>query len=196
MSCTLNQVKLMTDQELVDAIRSGQRQEAFKKAYGNYTIIRKMVISMGGSAEDAKDVFQDALIVFYQMVVKPEFTLNASVKTLLYSISRNLWLKKVRDYKSKFVAVTEDSGEHEFQEDFEEKNTEGIKMRTAMQVVDLLGDPCKTLLQLFYYNNLSMKEIAERLGYSGEYTAKAQKYKCIERGKKMLLEKLKLLNIA
>ena len=177
-------------------MRSGKRQEAFKKAYENYTVVRRMIISMGGSTDDAKDIFQDSLIVFYQMVIKPDFTLNSSVKTLLYSISRNLWLKKIRDYNSKFVLAQADDKEYEYQESFEDKDTDTQKMEVAMQIVAMLGEPCKTLLTLFYYEKLSMKEIAERLGYSGEYTAKAQKYKCIERGKKMLTEKLKLLNIA
>jgi len=185
----------MTDQELLEALQSGKRQEAFRKAYENFTTIRKMIISMGGSVEDAKDIFQDALVIFYQMALKPDFKLNASVKTLLYSISKNLWLKKVRDYKSKFVMAGSIDSDYEAEESFEQQTTEELKTVTALQVVEALGDPCKLLLQLFYYHNLSMKEIAERLGYSSENTAKAQKYKCIERGKKLLLERLRLQNL-
>jgi RNA polymerase sigma factor (sigma-70 family) len=185
----------MTDQELLEALRGDKRQQAFKKVYQNFTSIRKMVISIGGSAEDAKDIFQDALVIFYQMALKPEFKLNSSIKTLLYSISKNLWLKKVRDYKSKFIMAGTIENDYEAEENFEQQTTEELKTITALQVVEALGGPCKLLLQLFYYHNLSMKEIAERLGYSGEHTAKAQKYKCIERGKKMLMEKLRLQNL-
>jgi hypothetical protein len=48
----------------------------------------------------------------------------------------------------------------------------------------LLGDPCKELLECFYYKNLSWSEIASRLGYSSAASARNQKYKCLERIRK------------
>jgi RNA polymerase sigma factor (sigma-70 family) len=50
-----------------------------------------------------------------------------------------------------------------------------------------LGEPCRTLLVLFYWEEASMEEIASRLGLANAETAKSKKYQC----KKALQEILK-----
>jgi RNA polymerase sigma-70 factor (ECF subfamily) len=49
-----------------------------------------------------------------------------------------------------------------------------------------LGDPCHSLLDLFYYHKNSMEEIALALNYKNPETAKNQKYKCMERLRKLV----------
>ena len=56
------------------------------------------------------------------------------------------------------------------------------KMNTALQ---LLGEPCKTIMEDFYIHNRSMQEICERFGYTNADNAKTQKYKCLQRLKKL-----------
>ena len=51
--------------------------------------------------------------------------------------------------------------------------------------LDEIGEPCKTLLKDFYIKNLSMKDIQEKFGYTNTDNAKTQKYKCLQRLKKI-----------
>ena len=48
-----------------------------------------------------------------------------------------------------------------------------------------LGEPCKTLIEDFYINRLSMEEISEKFGYTNADNAKNQKYKCLQRLKRL-----------
>ncbi|WP_315821201.1 hypothetical protein [Paraflavitalea speifideaquila] len=51
-----------------------------------------------------------------------------------------------------------------------------------------LGERCRELLLLFYNGGLKLKDIAARMGYSSENTAKNQKYKCLEAARNKLKE--------
>jgi RNA polymerase sigma-70 factor (ECF subfamily) len=42
-------------------------------------------------------------------------------------------------------------------------------------------EPCKSLIILFYYDSLSFKEIASRMGYKNEGVAKNQKKRCLQK---------------
>jgi len=56
--------------------------------------------------------------------------------------------------------------------------------------IENLGNPCKQLLELFYYRNESWDNIAELLGYASAGSARNQKYKCLERLRKQLSDSL------
>jgi RNA polymerase sigma factor (sigma-70 family) len=137
-----------------------------------------------GSEDKAQDVFQEAMIIFYQKAMKEEFELTAKIKTFIFAISRNLWLKKLRDNKKitdienyENIASTDDN-ERELSE-----QQETIK-NTLVKYLNELGDPCKKLLVLYYYDRKKMEEISDIMGYSNSNSAKNQKYKCLQRLKK------------
>ena len=56
-----------------------------------------------------------------------------------------------------------------------------LKLQLVAKGLEKLGEPCKTLLELFYFNNMSMDEIASQLSYKNRATAKNLKYKCLGR---------------
>jgi RNA polymerase sigma factor (sigma-70 family) len=53
-----------------------------------------MILRSGGNPDDARDIFQDALIVFLEKADSPEFNLSSSAETYLYSICKNIWLRQ------------------------------------------------------------------------------------------------------
>jgi hypothetical protein len=48
-----------------------------------------------------------------------------------------------------------------------------------------IGEPCKGILTAFYITNKSMQDIAEEFGYTNAENAKTQKYKCLNRLRKL-----------
>lgn len=184
----------MKDQEIIALIKEGKTVKAFEVVYKNFPLIRRMIVAQGGTMDDAKDIFQDSLLVFYRMSLKEDFCLTSSVSTLIYSINKRMWLKKFRDVKSR---ERELSNESELTDGFNSFEEEAVgdheKIKLAEKMLYDLGDPCRSLLEKFYYEKQSMKEIAETMGYSNEKTAKAQKYKCIERARKLLGDQLGVL---
>ena len=110
--------------------------------------------------------------------------ISCSLKTFIYSVARNQWLKKLNASRKNvqlknfedFIRVEE--SESEFSQDIDIKN-----------LFAEIGEACRKLLILFYYRKRSMEEISLELNYSNADTAKNQKYKCIQRLKKLVVEK-------
>lgn len=151
----------------------------------NYNMVQSLIINNNGSADDAKDIFQEAMIVLYEKARSGTFELNCQLKTFVYSVSRRLWLKRLQqqnrytvpgDSMEEVVAVEEDL------EDHERRNAEFEMMEKA---INNLGEPCKGLLEAYYLQKQNMQLIAANFGYTNAANAKTQKYKCLMRLKKI-----------
>ena len=138
--------------------------------------------------EDAVDVFQESVICFYRNVVKGKVeTISSSVKTYLFAIGKNIIRDKLK--KNDPLKVTQEIGEIDVSHQpeimeliYNEERAELVK-----QLMQELQEPCNSLLRLFYYFNLSMKEIAQKMQYKNENVAKTQKMRCLN----ALKEKIK-----
>lgn len=151
----------------------------------NYNMVQALIINNNGSADDAKDVFQEAMIVLYEKVRSGTFELNCQIKTYVYSVCRRIWLKKLQQQSrysgdigniDETVPVEDDIGDHD------KRNAEFEMMDKA---IGSLGEPCKSLLEAFYLQKRNMQEIATSFGYTNADNAKTQKYKCLMRLKKI-----------
>lgn len=175
----------LPDQELLQGLRTG-RQEAFQRLYQqHYPMVRFLVVQNSGTVTEADDVFQDALLVLIGKLRQGEFQLTASLKTFLYSISRNIWLKRLRD-KGKTKLIDFENPVEVAVEEPEESQEPLLKMLRAS--LETIGDACRKVLERFYFLKMSMEEIATELGYTNADTVKTQKYKCILRLKKLMEE--------
>lgn len=160
---------------------------AIKEIYKqNFRLIQNLVVNNSGTQDDARDIFQEAIVTLYEKAKKKDFILTCQIKTYLYSVAKNLWLKKLQ--KNSFYVNGEDNdvGELVAVEDdlkiHEEKEAEYTMMIDAL---NRLGEPCKTLLVEFYLNNKDMVALSEMFGYTNANNAKNQKYKCLVRLKKL-----------
>lgn len=150
----------------------------------NYNMVQSLVINNNGTTDDAKDIFQEAMIVLYEKARSEHFELNCQIKTYVYSVCRRLWLKKLQQANrfletgdiDAVVAVDDDVADHV------KKNTEFEMMDKA---ISSLGEPCKSLLEAYYLQKKNMQEIAFSFGYTNAENAKNQKYKCLMRLKKI-----------
>lgn len=168
----------MTENELLDGLKKGA-DTAFRKMYVlHFNMIRYLVIKNSGREEDAADVFQDALLVLYEKLNQPDFVLTSSLKTFLYSVCRNLWLKRLE--KSRRESFT-DFEEYEPAAEEEEENDRSEEKAKLRRHLAALGEQCRKVLTLFYYFKKNMEEIAAELGYTNADNAKNQKYKCLQR---------------
>lgn len=139
-------------------------------------IILKFILANKGTEDEAKDVIQDSIIVFYEQVKNKNLVLDCTINTYMYSVSRNLWLKKLA-YKSRFI--------NELSEYIVIDNvlTEGfdddIRNNKFIKLFNELGESCRVILLYYYYDKLSMKEIMIRMNFKSEQAAKNKKYKCL-----------------
>ena len=151
----------------------------------NYTMVQSLIINNNGSADDAKDVFQEAMIVLYEKARSGTFELNCLIKTYVYSVSRRIWLKKLQQ-ANRFSG---DFGNAEHlvpvEEDVEEHVRRDQEFEMMQKAIQDLGEPCRSLLEAFYLQKKTMVEIAAGFGYTNAENAKTQKYKCLMRLKKI-----------
>ena len=178
----------MTDQTIVELIRTDQSDKALDALYKDFPMIRKLIRSKGGDKKDAEDIFQEALIIFIKKIKGSDFKLTARLSTYLYSVCRFLWKDQLKR-RSREVPYDFATGLTE-PEEMELYTIAGEEQREklAEKVLGELKDRCRELLLLFYEGRLKLKDIAARMGYNSENSAKNQKYKCLEVAKNRLKE--------
>ncbi len=180
-----------TDNEIILGILNGSK-DILDRLYKSYfPMILKLIISNNGSEDDAKDIFQESVIVLYNKIKSGNFQLSSKLKTFIYSVCRRLWLKRlaqknksdrnIKDFED--VIPVEDDLDYHLQKD--------QQFRQMEEALILLGEPCKTIIEDFYIKDSSMQEICEKFGYTNTDNVKNQKYKCLQRLKKLFFQSIK-----
>lgn len=182
----------------VDYIKGiqGNDTKVLKLIYTNYSDrIKNDILQKGGTVDDAKDVFQEALIVIYNKSLKPDFELTSEFYTYLFGICKFIWYRKREKKANNTVTIPDDNGyTNEF--DIEKDILKREKYRLYERNLQKLGDFCKNLLILFFSGE-SMKIIAEKFDLKNEHTARNRKYRCQKELEKLIVtdeefEELKL----
>lgn len=181
-----NQSLLQEDQELIDGIAKGSTESLRIVYKDNFPLVLQYIVKNSGSEEDAKDVFQEAIIVLYDKINKGDFKLTSRLQTYIYSVSRYIWLKKLNSNEHLSTTIYQELEETLMVEnDLEESQAKELQFHLMEESLSLLGEPCQTIIKDFYIHDLSMQEICEKFGYTNANNAKTQKYKCLQRLKKL-----------
>ena len=171
----------MKDSEVIAKIIEGDESalDFLYKKY--YRMMTKLVITNSGTEDEARDVYQDALVVFWEKAKSGNLVLTSKISTFIYSICLNLWRKEL-ERKSRLS--NEESDSIEFID--VEKNE---RIRVIRSCINELGETCRRILMYYYFDGLSMNKIAEKLNYANTDTAKTKKYKCKKRLDELVKEK-------
>ena len=163
---------------------AAERKTLFMHLYQTaFPLVAKYVASMGGSFDEARDVFQDALVIYYEKLATSGVELEYSERSYILGIAKHLWAKKNKHNRRH--TPLDDS-----------LNGLALEARTTIsssgKLLDLLhasGQKCMELLRAFYYDKQPMSKIAGLLGFSNERSATVQKYKCLEKVRNTIKEK-------
>jgi len=151
----------------------------------NFNMVQAFILNNNGTYDDARDIFQEAMITLYEKAKSESFVLTSQIKTYVYSVCKRLWLKRLQQMGRYVVPVEsfEETLPVELDLEFHEKrNAEFAIMERAM---NSLGEPCKSLIEAYYIHKKGMTDIAAQFGYTNADNAKNQKYKCLMRLKKL-----------
>ncbi len=163
----------MKDRVILEKIAKGD-ESALKYLYTkHYRMMLKLVLTNSGTEEEAKDIYQEALVVFWQKVTSGKLELTSKISTYLYSICLNLWRKEL-SRKSRLSYEEKDTPQYP-----DESREESA--RIIHECVNELGGTCKKILSYYYFDKMSMQEIATKLDFANTNTAKTKKYKCKKR---------------
>lgn len=166
------------------SISVSKREQFFIELYEeHFPGVAGMIRRRGGSLEEAQDIFQDALIIFYEKSGKERDKIE-NEGAYLSGISRHLWYR--RHHQKVRMHIT-DQLEQEIA-DVVEEYTKPSNVR-ILKFLEVAGKKCMELLKAFYYHNDSLHEIAKDFGFSGTRSATVQKYKCLEKVRDHVKEK-------
>lgn len=179
--------KQLTNNQLVAALKKNE-ELAFKQVYvQSYHPIERYIIQNSGSKEDAKDLFQEALIVLVKNLRKPDFTLTVKPASYLYKVVQNMWLYKLRSNKKKPTVSIDDQDNFLQIADQIETTDYEEKHHLMEQIFTTIGADCQQLIRAFYYEKKKLIDIAETMGYTSAF-AKVKKHRCMSSFKQKIKE--------
>ncbi len=186
----MNEKTRFSDSALVEEIFKGNSLDRpIKQLYQDHSEITKyFILGKGGTEQDADDIFQETVVAFIDSVQKCKFRQQSGVRTFLISIAKNLWYNEIRRRQRagnrelifETGRDTEDDGISDLIQDRETK-------KQLNELLNELGESCRKVLELFYFENMPMKEIVSHLHYENEQVVRNKKYKCLQQ----LADKLK-----
>jgi len=190
-------MKNWSDEEIIVSLQEGEARKdlALKSLYRSlYPVIKSYILKNNGTEEDAADIFQDAIVVFYEKVRVKEFHLSSSIRTYIYSVCKHLWLNKLRAQK-RVVRLTDEN--ETITVDSESLAVLGSRERNRylMKLLNALGEDCKTILVAYYFERLKMKQIANLMNFANDQVAKNKKSSCLKRLKAMVSKSSRLKGI-
>ena len=158
----------------VDVRTAEYRDVFFESLYEHaFPAFARFAGKMNASFDDAKDVFQDAMLIYYEKSLNGSLVIETSPEAYVVGIARHLWLRKFNREKHQ-VSLVDDHFEYSAETEQPDKDESRL-----LKLLERAGRRCMDLLSEFYFGKKSLKELATHFGYRSEHSVAVQKYKCI-----------------
>lgn len=156
----------------------------------NYPKVEQFILGNSGTTDDAHDIYQEAFLAVWRNVQLDKFRPQneTAVAGYIYQIARNKWLDQLRSVKNKKKADLPDEISHQLADTPQLDDAEMGYLELVKEEYERLGDPCRELLNRFYFKKESMREIAAHFSWT-EASAKNNKYRCLQRLRNMVINK-------
>jgi RNA polymerase sigma factor (sigma-70 family) len=176
-------MQTISDSALLNQLKS-EDNASFGVLYTFYfPSMAAYIINNGGSNEDAEDIFQESIIALLQKLRETDFVLTSSLKTYLFAIARNLWLKRLRDYKLKTINGFEKYPTEPETFTFELLH-EPTKEEKLTSWLAKITAHCQRILKAIFFYKEPMGSLMQKMGWKNKHTAANQQYKCIQQVRK------------
>lgn len=170
-----------SDDEILQALKSGQDRDVLKYIYNTYfPKVNRYIKHNSGDQDAAFDIFQDSIMVFYRYVKDDKFDPKYDIGAFIFAVSKNLWLNRLRK-ESREVVLPEyvdfsDTGGNIMDHIITREREEAVS-----EVLTKLGERCEELLRYSIFYRMKNTEICEKMGFSTENAVKTRKYKCMQK---------------
>lgn len=174
----------MQENQIVDGLKK-RNSAAYDLLYTfYYPTIENFVKRNSGTADDAKDIFQETIIVLLDKVPKKDFILTSSIKTYIFAVASNLWLKRLRDAKR----ITQLHDDYDLEDmtlaEWEQKEEMASSRNSIQKIFNKISRHCLVFLTKTFLAGATREKLIEEMGYRNPHTFDNQKYKCLEQARK------------
>lgn len=176
----------LNDKSMINAIKNGDRN-ALAYLYKTYfTMVKHFIIQNSGSDDEAEDLYQEGVLTVYENIVNDKFSLqsNTTLKTYIYSVCRNKWLYELRK-KNKLPVRLNESNEFITDNLLEEETEEMPYNNMLNKALEQIGNKCKEIIKDFYYNKMTMEQIAQKNNFISANVAKSSKERCMKNAREI-----------
>jgi RNA polymerase sigma factor (sigma-70 family) len=186
----------MREAVIIQEIRNGNKKELAEV----YKTHRSEFVGWASShyqctKEEARDIYQSTIITFYDNIMRERLQqLNGSVKTYLFAIGKNKILELRRADKKYDSSIQLEEFDLEDKPD-PEKIKRDHDLTVVQRCLEKLGEPCRTMLELYYYHETSLDELASTLHYKNGDTVKNLKSRCLTRLRELVANEMKKTNV-
>jgi len=176
---------LHDDARILDLIRRGDEEALVTLYHANKRAVSAYVSRNSGTQDDAEDMLQEALVTLWERVRSGRFTYSAQLSTFIFATVKNMWLRRLAHHRKETPMDIDEDASANGDPSPLDSLIESERTMLVRDALEKLGEPCRQLLLLFYWEERSMNEIARVMGFANADTVKSKKYQC-----KKALEKL------
>ncbi|GAB4033433.1 RNA polymerase sigma factor [Spirosoma jeollabukense] len=176
-----------TDHDFYDALKR-RDESAYQLFYADvFPKFQYWILRNNGTDMDAEDAFQKGLMNFLLNLEsgKYEFQESTRVTTVAFEYCKKVWFTELGSARLKYRGVMPDhidtADTRDVIKDLERKDT----INSVQLALRQLKEDCRKLLEWFYVDDVSLREIADRLGMKEE-SIKSKRYQCAEKLKGFL----------
>jgi len=167
------------DKSILAAIRDGRNDSALQELYRHVLPrVKNFILRNSGDEEEAKDIFQDAVVALFRQIKSGKFDEKYEVGAFVFSVARNLWINRVKVKNRHTPMMDLEYDQTEEVPDVVDNMITDEKSKAIESLMNQIGKECKELLKYSVFDGISMKEICEKMGYSSENVAKTYNYRC------------------
>lgn len=178
-------MRIYSDSQILDGIANNQSRviEYVYEVY--FPVIEGFVIHNQGSSDQARDVFQEGIIIVFRKLIQEELSLSCKFGTYLYSICRRIWFQEKKKILLQQKKLTlKPLYVEEPRQDENEFDNKIVREFIEDQLSKLSPD-CQKILRLSL-NDFTAEEIRQAMDYNSLHHAIDRKYRC----KKSLIKKI------
>jgi RNA polymerase sigma factor (sigma-70 family) len=171
----------ISEETMLNQLRE-EKNASFEMLYTScFPSVSAHITRHGGNRADAEDVFQEAIIVLLHKIRQPEFKLTSSLKTYLFAINRNIWLKRLRDNK---VISVEDISIYQQESRAFETEPEPAKEEKLSKWLTKITKNCQRILKAIFFYHEPIESLMQKMGWKNKHSAANQQYKCMQQLRK------------
>lgn len=149
--------------------------------------MRNYILKNNGTEDDAKDVYQEAVITAWMNARKGKYQAQSKTSpgAYIYQIARHKWLDKLKSKTNRTtVRLVDEDKHHIAEDDVHLRDEREERIDYSVKLYNELGKQCKTVLKMFYFEKLSLKEIANELDKEPG-SIRTIKYRCMMKLREM-----------